>query len=198
MHKKQKTSNNKFEGEKMRKTKRIFIIAFLLCIYIYCCKIDSIPNSIILYGGEQLNLGNFLGISLKIGDKDCNTILASSDITGNSDSNKNEATVDVKLFNTINVKEVSVSIIDKTTVIPVGQVSGLKLYTNGVLVVGMSEIKGEDSQKYKPYENSGIEEGDRIIKIEEKEISDTNEFFAALGHGITDSDTGKLVEIQNG
>ena len=260
MHKKQKTSNNKFEGEKMRKTKRIFIIAFLLCIYIYCCKIDSIPNSIILYGGEQLNLGNFLGISLKIGDEDCNTILASSDITENSDSNKNEATIDVKLFNTINVKEVSVSIIDKTTVIPVGQVSGLKLYTNGVLVVGMSEIKGEDSKKYKPYENSGIEEGDRIIKIEEKEISDTNELidivnkskgknleieyirnneinkcnitpikysdgsyklglgvrdsaagigtltfyepstgnFAALGHGITDSDTGKLVEIQNG
>ena len=260
MHKKQKTSNNKFEGEKMRKTKRIFIIAFLLCIYIYCCKIDSIPNSIILYGGEQLNLGNFLGISLKIGNEDCNTILASSDITGNSDSNKNEATVDVKLFNTINVKEVSVSIIDKTTVIPVGQVSGLKLYTNGVLVVGMSEIKGEDSQKYKPYENSGIEEGDRIIKIEENEISDTNELidivnkskgknleieyirnneinkcnitpikysdgsyklglwvrdsaagigtltfyepstgnFAALGHGITDSDTGKLLEIQNG
>lgn len=260
MHKKQKTSNNKFEGEKMRKTKRIFIIAFLLCIYIYCCKIDSIPNSIILYGGEQLNLGNFLGISLKIGNEDCNTILASSDITGNSDSNKNEATIDVKLFNTINVKEVSVSIIDKTTVIPVGQVSGLKLYTNGVLVVGMSEIKGEDNQKYKPYENSGIEEGDRIIKIEENEISDTNELidivnkskgknlgieyirnneinkcnitpikysdgsyklglwvrdsaagigtltfyepstgnFAALGHGITDSDTGKLVEIQNG
>ena len=260
MHKKQKTSNNKFEGEKMRKTKRIFIIAFLLCIYIYCCKIDSIPNSIILYGGEQLNLGNFLGISLKIGDEDCNTILASSDITENSDSIKNEATIDVKLFNTINVKEVSVSIIDKTTVIPVGQVSGLKLYTNGVLVVGMSEIKGEDSKKYKPYENSGIEEGDRIIKIEEKEISDTNELidivnkskgknleieyirnneinkcnitpikysdgsyklglwvrdsaagigtltfyepstgnFAALGHGITDSDTGKLVEIQNG
>lgn len=244
----------------MRKTRRIFIIAFLLCIYAYCCKIDSIPNNIILYGGEQLNLGNFLGISLKIGDEDCNTIFASSDITGNSDSNKNEVTIDVKLFNTINVKEVSVSIIDKTTVIPVGQVSGLKLYTNGVLVVGMSEIKGEDNQKYKPYENSGIEEGDRIIKIEEQEISDTNELidivnkskgknleieyirnneinkcnitpikysdgsyklglwvrdsaagigtltfyepstgnFAALGHGITDSDTGKLVEIQNG
>ena len=126
--------------------------------------------------------------------------------------------------------------------------------------MGMSEIKGENNQKYKPYENSGIEEGDRIIKIEEKEISDTNELidivnkskgknleieyirnneinkcnitpikysdgsyklglwvrdsaagigtltfyepstgnFAALGHGITDSDTGKLVEIQNG
>ena len=255
-NKKSKKGNNKFEGGKMKRTRRIFIIAFLLCIYTYCCKVDSIPNNIILYGGEQLNIGNFAGISLKIGDKDCDTVLASSEISSLSDSKNKEATVDVKLFNTFNVKEVSVSIIDKTTVVPVGQVSGLKLYTNGVLVVGMSEIKGIDNQKYKPYENSGIEEGE----INNEEVTDTNTLinivnkskgenleieyvrnnemkycnitpikygdgsyklglwvrdsaagigtltfyepstgnFAALGHGITDTDTGKLVEIQNG
>ena len=259
-NKKSKKGNNKFEGGKMKRTRRIFIIAFLLCIYTYCCKVDSIPNNIILYGGEQLNIGNFAGISLKIGDKDCDTVLASSEISSLSDSKNKEATVDVKLFNTFNVKEVSVSIIDKTTVVPVGQVSGLKLYTNGVLVVGMSEIKGIDNQKYKPYENSGIEEGDRITKINNEDVTDTNTLinivnkskgenleieyvrnnemkycnitpikygdgsyklglwvrdsaagigtltfyepstgnFAALGHGITDTDTGKLVEIQNG
>lgn len=259
-NKKSKKGNNKFEGGKMKRTRRIFIIAFLLCIYTYCCKVDSIPNNIILYGGEQLNIGNFAGISLKIGDKDCDTVLASSEISSLSDSKNKEATVDVKLFNTFNVKEVSVSIIDKTTVVPVGQVSGLKLYTNGVLVVGMSEIKGIDNQKHKPYENSGIEEGDRITKINNEEVTDTNTLinivnkskgesleieyvrnneikncnitpikygdgsyklglwvrdsaagigtltfyepstgnFAALGHGITDTDTGKLVEIQNG
>ena len=43
-----------------------------------------------------------------------------------------------------------------------GQVSGLKLYTNGVLVVGMSEIKGKDGISYKPYEVTEIQEGDRI------------------------------------
>ena len=259
-NKKSKKGNNKFEGGKMKRTRRIFIIAFLLCIYTYCCKVDSIPNNIILYGGEQLNIGNFAGISLKIGDKDCDTVLASSEISSLSDSKNKEATVDVKLFDTFNVKEVSVSIKDKTTVVPVGQVSGLKLYTNGVLVVGMSEIKGIDNQKYKPYENSGIEEGDRITKINNEEVTDTNTLinivnkskgknleieyvrnneikncnitpikygdgsyklglwvrdsaagigtltfyepstgnFAALGHGITDTDTGKLVEIQNG
>ena len=244
----------------MKKTKRILIIVFLLCIFIYCCKINSIPNQIILYGGEQLKIGNFLGISLKIGNKDCQTVLASSNMAENLNKENKTATIDVKLFDTITVKEVSVNIIDKTTVIPVGQVSGLKLYTSGVLVVGMSEIKGEDNQKYKPYENTDIQEGDRITKIDNQEITDTNSLinivnkskgksleieyvrnndiktcnikpikytdgsyklglwvrdsaagigtltfyepstgnFAALGHGITDSDTGKLVEIQNG
>lgn len=241
----------------MKKTRRIFIIAFLLCLFVYCCKIDSIPERIILYNGQSLNLGNFLGISLKIGDEDCNTVLASSNI--NEDVEKS-STIDVKLFNTLTVKEVSVSIIEQTTVIPIGQVSGLRLYTNGVLVVGMSEIRGEDNQKYKPYENSGIEEGDRIVKIADDEVTDTEKLielvnqsngenieieyiknneicegnitpikssdgtyklglwvrdsaagigtltfyepttgnFAALGHGITDADTGDLVEISNG
>lgn len=245
----------------MKKTRKIFIIAFLLCLLIYCCKIDSIPNNIILYSGENINLGNFLGISLKIGEKNCDSVLASSDLAEDLAENVNDdVKVNVKLFNKINVKEVSVSIIDRTTVIPVGQISGLKLYTNGVLVVGMGEIKGSDNKKYKPYENSGIEEGDRIIKINGAEIADTENLiqtvnknkdknleieyirnnetktckitpvkyvdgsyklglwvrdsaagigtltfyepstgnFAALGHGITDTDTGDLVEIQNG
>ena len=45
---------------------------------------------------------------------------------------------------------------------------GLKLYTTGVLVVGMTEIEGK-----KPYENSGIEEGDMIVEINQKEVSCT-------------------------
>lgn len=243
----------------MKKTRIIFIIAFLLCIFIYICKIDSIPENIILYQGETINIGNFFGITLKIGEQDCNTVLASSNINEDN-SQKNVSEVQVKLFDNLTVKEVAVSVIDETKVIPVGQVSGLKLYTNGVLVVGMSEIKSEDNQKYKPYENSGIEEGDRIVKINGEEVVDTenlielvnqsngenleleyiknNEIcncnlnpikasdgtyklglwvrdsaagigtltfyepttgnFAALGHGITDSDTGDLIEISNG
>ena len=124
----------------------------------------------------------------------------------------------------------------------------------------MSEIEGIDNKKYRPYENTGIEEGDRITKIGEKYISTTNELidvvnkskgedieityiheeeskqcsiepvqtgnneyklglwvrdsaagvgtvtfyepstktFGALGHGITDIDTGELINIASG
>ena len=243
----------------MKKTLRIFIIVFLLCILVYVCKIDSIPNNIIIYNdsSKTIDLGSFFGINYKLNDKDLNTILASS---SDESEIKKENVVQVKLFDTINLKNVSVDIIDKTTVIPVGQVSGLKLYTNGVMVVGMSEIKAEDGIKYKPYENTNIQEGDRIIKINNIEIENTSHLidivnksngetldiqfiqdgeisttqiipikaqdqkykiglwvrdsnagigtlsiyepstgnFAALGHGITDIDTGDLVEISDG
>lgn len=49
---------------------------------------------------------------------------------------------------------------------------GMKLYTDGVLVVGMSEIEGQ-----KPYENTGLQEGDRIIKMNENTISSTQELI---------------------
>ena len=143
---------------------------------------------------------------------------------------------------------------------PIGRTVGLKLYTNGVLVVGMSEIYGIDGNKYMPYSECGIKEGDMIKEINGKEISNTQELinivnssngkeisikyqrneeliytsiipikgkdgtymiglwvrdaaagigtltyyeeatktFAALGHGITDVDTGGLLNISNG
>ncbi len=241
----------------MKKTLRIFFITFLLCILIYICKIDSIPNNIVVYNKESINFGNFLGLTYKLGTSDLNTIMTTSNLGSDVESNN---IVQVKLFDKINLKDVTVDVIDKTTVIPVGQVSGLKLYTNGVMVVGMGEIKAEDGNKYKPYENTNIQEGDRIIRINNEEVINTNSLveivnksngkalnieyvkngevysseiipiksqdknykiglwvrdssagigtlsiyesstgnFAALGHGITDIDTGDLVEISNG
>ena len=124
----------------------------------------------------------------------------------------------------------------------------------------MSEIEGEDNKKYKPYENTGIEEGDTIVKANNVQINTTddlintvnnsngkeikleyisdeetkecsilpvkqenNEYklglwvrdsaagvgtvtfyepetrtFGALGHGISDIDTGELIDIASG
>ena len=39
----------------------------------------------------------------------------------------------------------------------------------------MSEIKGIDNKNYKPYESTGIEEGDRIISVNEKKINSTED-----------------------
>ena len=94
--------------------------------------------------------------------------------------------MDVSLFNTINVSNISVNVIPKTTVIPLGNAIGLKLYTEGVLVVGMTDIEGN-----KPYENTGIEEGDRIISINDKMISNTNDLIETVN-----TSQGKEIEVK--
>lgn len=46
----------------------------------------------------------------------------------------------------------------------------------------MSEIEGIDNKKYKPYENSGIKEGDRITQIEDTAISTTEELIETVNN----------------
>ena len=180
-------------------------------------------------------------------------------ITASSnDKNSNiikEEKITLNLFNLLEVKDVTVTTIEKTKVIPLGNIIGLKLYSNGVLVIGVAEIEGQ-----KPYENSGIEEGDLITYVNSTQVTTTEELvecvnnskgeivyityirdgqeyetyiepietedneyklglwvrdgaagigtatyyepstgkFAALGHGIADSDTEKLISIESG
>lgn len=46
----------------------------------------------------------------------------------------------------------------------------------------MSEIEGIDNKKYKPYENTGIKEGDRITQIDETPILTTEELIATVNN----------------
>lgn len=244
----------------MKKSVKILFIAFLLCLYVYISKISNIPSQAIIFEGENFDIGNFLGLSIEYDGKKSGSILASTNIEGSIQQNNGNITAKVKLFDIFKVKDVDVSVIQKTKVIPVGQIAGLKLYTHGVMVVGLSEITNKNEEKVKPYEGTDIKEGDTIIEVNGVDIIDTEHLikvvndskgeeinikylsdgeektesitpiktsktgyklglwvrdsaagigtltyyepesktFAALGHGITDVDTGNLIDISNG
>lgn len=74
---------------------------------------------------------------------------------------------------------------------PIGRTIGLKLYTDGVLVVGMSEVDGLDGNKYVPYKNSGIKEGDMIREINGVEIKNTESLI-----NIVNNTEGKDISIK--
>lgn len=235
----------------MKIFKRVLLIIFLLILLIYITNISGIPESIILFKGEQLDLDTVFGIYVD----DSNNKTVTTGVTINNETISEKKKVSLKLFNIINVKDIEVNTIPKTTVIPLGNSVGLKLYTSGVLVVGMTQVQGQ-----KPYENTGIEEGDMIVEINEKAVTcteelieninksngeninikyvregkeyvttmapiktDKNEYklglwvrdgaagigtisyyepstkkYAALGHGIVDIDTEKLINISSG
>lgn len=55
----------------------------------------------------------------------------------------------------------------------------------------MSEIEGIDEKRYKPYENTGIEEGDSIISVNQNTISTTDELVENINKS-----QGKQVKIK--
>lgn len=168
----------------MKKFKLSLILTIFFIILIYVCKIDSIPESIILLQGEKLEIDTIFGLKIEYNEE---TVEASSNIKEDISSTTGKTDLNLKLGN-INVKDITVNVIPNKVIIPGGETIGLKLYTNGVLVVGMSEIEGIDSIKYKPYENSGIEEGDMIVKIDDKTITCTADLIQevnnSLGHNL--------------
>ena len=158
----------------MKKFLKALLLVFFLCIlYAYTLVIELIPKQITIIEGEKISMKTLIGLSLKE-----NTVETAST---NQKKEKVETTnIELNLFNNIKLKDVEVNILPKTTVIPIGNIAGVKLYTNGVLVVGMSEIEGKDNKKYKPYESSGIKEGDTITKISMSIVRGENLYFLTL------------------
>lgn len=235
--------------------KKLLLVFFLFVIYAYILAIINIPEKIVVFEGENISMKTLFGLNIKNKEETIET-LSNSNITRDS----GKKTLEVSLFDNFTIKDVNVDVLPKTKVIPVGKIAGVKLYTSGVLVVGMSQIEGIDKKMYKPYENTGIEEGDTITKVNEIAITSTdnlidivnnsngeaiklnyihdeqtkecsiepvktseNEYklglwvrdsaagvgtvtfyepstrtFGALGHGITDIDTGELINIASG
>lgn len=166
----------------MKIYKKFLIVIILMIIYVYICNISMLPNNIVLMQGELLNLNTVFGINLKSSE----TMQASSNLNKKIVEKTGKLDLNLNLFNLFSVKDVTINVIPKTTVIPVGKAIGMKMYTEGVLVVGMSEIEGK-----KPYENSGIEAGDTILEINNTKINSTDELIECVN-----SSKGEKIEIK--
>lgn len=240
----------------MKYIKKIFLFFALFTAYIYTLAINVIPKNIILFQDETLKIDTLYGINVNSNNLQTSMLAAAkADI-----KETGRYSLNVSLFDVFKVKEITVDVLENTSVIPVGNLAGLKLYSNGVMVVGKTSVQGVDGQKHKPYENTGIEEGDVILKINGNVLNSTDDLiyyinksngdeavlscvrdgqsfetkitptktasggyklglwvrdsaagigtvtfyepetklFGALGHGIIDIDTDKLIDIQSG
>lgn len=168
----------------------IMVLSLLIAL-IYISNITNLPSNVILFEGETLKLNTIFGVNIeteftsnpnieRIENNETLTVAADAEDIEDLDCT-GTINLSVKLLGA-KVKEINVNVIENVEVIPIGGVIGVKLYTNGVLVVGMSEIDGTDNSKYKPYEGSGIKEGDIIVKVNKQEITCTNELTRAINN----------------
>ena len=171
---------------------KFLIILFLSVILAYVTNITSIPDNIILFKNESLTLSTIFGVEVQKIEipEDYEVVPISSNATSN-DNYVEKETYNVSLFGKINLKQIEVNSIPNTEVVPLGNLIGLKLYTDGVLVVGMSEIDGIDEKKYKPYENCGIEEGDMIVEINNTIVTSTADLVQCVN-----ASKGSRIEIK--
>ena len=97
--------------------------------------------------------------------------------------NKVEYTEDklkVNLLGLVPIKQISVHKVDDIEVIPGGNSIGVRLSSNGVLVVGFSEISIGNDKKISPAGEAGIEVGDIIVKVEDEEILTSHDLIKKI------------------
>jgi len=161
----------------------------------------------------------------------------------------------LKLFGIIPIKEISVEVVEEMQVIPGGDIIGLQIETEGILVLGTGEVNLKDGTMAEPAKGllkSGdyivgingnmnvtreeflhsigveplkliVDRNNELVEVEIQPVQDysgkyklgawirtdaqgigtityvtSNGKFGALGHGITDVDTGLLMEIDGG
>ena len=166
----------------------------------------------------------------------------------------------VKLLGSIPIKNVHVTVMPKTYLIPSGETVGIKLYADGLMVVALSDVTCPDGTQKTPAKDAGIKKGDRILAVNGETVNSSEDFvkhlnqanvplnlqvkreetvfdtavtpaisaqnnlprlgmwvrdstagigtltfynpqtndFGALGHAITDADTGDVIPIRSG
>lgn len=120
----------------------------------------SLPDSYNVCEGEKLMINSLFSISAKPVD-DNYTAAVTADSPISSSKGKNS----LMLFGTVPIKEVESKSVERPNLIPCGQAFGIKLITDGVMVVDLQEI---DSKS--PAKDCGIREGDVIVSIDGKKV----------------------------
>lgn len=147
----------------MKKAIRIFDAVLLaLCAVLFGIIIwgtVALPDSVVSYNGDYSPFSRV--ITYAVSDKGNAAFVDSQ-----NSPNRRES---LKLFGVVPIKEVTLIEKDEKTVFVSGEVFGIKLYTDGVIIVGTQSVE-TDSGRVNPAESCGLQVGDVIISIDGEKV----------------------------
>lgn len=103
--------------------------------------------------------------------------------------------VDLKIFGVIPFSTVNVEIVDETYVQVLGNPFGMKIYTDGVLVIESSGVKSENGT-VNPAKQAGIKVGDYIKKANGKKIYNNEDLLDVVTQ--SNGEDIKIEALRNG
>lgn len=157
-----------------RKNRRkLFIIylAFFL-IFSYTSMLDCIPDCIRVEKGKAVTLGNVLPVTKTVKSSGGTVASFSSDVCCTYE-------LECRLFGLIPIKDVTVSIVDETQVIPCGVPMGIYIETAGILVADFGEIETRSGSVKCPAKHI-LKKGDYILTVNGKKIEEKEDLIEAV------------------
>lgn len=169
----------------MRKIiKGLSALIAILCIMIFSVIIYAdkiIPNEIFINKTKEIKLSKIFTVQFEKSEQ-------TAKIVSNAKS-LDEYQMNVSLLEVIPVKSSKIMVTERRYVVPSGSLFGIRLYTNGVVVVGTDEVATKDAL-INPAKEAGLQQGDIIVKVDGEKISSN----AQISQAIQNSD-GKVLKF---
>lgn len=249
----------------VKKMFSLSLILLLLPVILCAARLRYIlPNKIVAAQGSELVINTGRLVSSSVFSDDINCSVPSDSFVNEKNGSINLFTdsvgkydVSLKLLGILPVKTLSVDVIDSDMLIPSGKAIGIKIHTEGVMLIKLASVES-GGKIFTPAKDSGLQSGDLITKINSQPITNSDHFssvvnalegetfeveyvrdgetkntflqavlsdegykigawirdssagigtltfiksdgsFAALGHGISDIDTGELLSVSQG
>ena len=165
IRRKTKVGNNNMSAKNKRKTKQTDFLRILLVLLIGIAAFAGIsdamiPSAVSGWEGEPISVGAFCDLKC-LDETGEHGVCRTTGATAN-------------LFGIIPVKKIDVSTYRDIRVLPGGMPFGVKMFTKGILVVGISDVESEKGT-FSPAHEAGIRVKDIICKINGKEINSAEE-----------------------
>ena len=133
--------------------------------------------------GESFSVSSMFGLEL-------GTTYQADTAAQTTESTPVTQEVELSLFGIIPVKTATVETIQNVELVPCGTPFGVKILTDGVIVVGLNEIATETGSR-NPAKEAGVQTGDIIIKINNTPVSSNDDVAKIIS-----ASGGKSVTIE--
>ena len=170
-----------------------FAIIFSLILVLFIYGFYNLPSKyIVTSNSDEIYINKYLKVEKSVNAFSSSKIKL---VNGNLHNRKgnfkgNNKKQNIVFLNFIPIKPVDINYSDEQTVFPCGTPFGVKIFTQGVLVVGTSEVKSKDGL-ISPAKNSGIRKGDVILSVNKKAINSNEDLFR-----LVENCSGKVLNFE--
>lgn len=157
------------KGIKLIKNLIIAITVLTLALTVY--GFYTVPDEIYTVSGEEIGVNSLFKVTYV---RQGNDLKRS---TGTQKEGKYE--VNVSLLGAIPIKSSSLTVSSRYYVVPSGDIFGLRLFTEGVVIVKIENVDTATGN-FSPASAAGLAVGDVIVKVDENKVTSSNELSNLL------------------
>lgn len=139
------------------------------------------PDSISLLENQEMNVNGIYSLQNSQTESQVRSANSANTVSDGSEGAESYQ-VNISLLNTIPVKSSTVTVSKRQYVVPSGDIFGIKIFTDGILIVGMDDVPTADGI-LNPAKRAGLKNGDVILAVDGVTAQNVSQLSAAVQAG---------------